>query len=595
MNENRDKSMPFSSRVDPLLQKVEAKLLNAFEEDHWEGKLSSSALSTAVAVIALRITDEKKYADVIYFALDWLKAHANPDGGFGDTVDCPSNLSTTLLVWCAFSEERGSVVVQLEKWIRAQTGDLNPESIRKAVLGYYGDDNTFSVPILMTCALAGRLGGNGWKYVPQLPFELAVFPRILYRFLGLQVVSYALPALISIGWVRFHLDHNRVNPLNWIRSILRPFLFCKLKRIQPENGGFLEATPLTAFVVMSLAASGHQKCGIVEKGISFLLQSIRSDGSWSIDTHLATWLTSLSVNVLYSDIPHPEKINKWLKSQQGQVAHPFTGANPGGWAWTPFSGGVPDADDTSGALISLSVLEDRMQVMQRKNTWMSDGVHWLLNLQNRDGGMPTFCRGWGKLPFDCSSPDVTAHALHAFYVCRKRLNGSEQKSVLRAMQHGIRFLQNCQHEDGSWVPLWFGNPWSENQRNPVYGTSRVLKALSLLDKGGFQIDREMLDKGVHWLLKAQNLDGGWGSNSVGGSTIEETALAMEALADISTQSDTRLVLEAGLCFLEKAWGSTIKPTPIGLYFASLWYSEELYPVIFSLSALKSLKERCHDE
>src|SRR5262249_58268730 len=41
------------------------------------------------------------------------------------------------------------------------------------------------------------------------------------------------------------------------------------------------------------------------------------------------------------------------------------------------------------------------------------GLRWLGELQNRDGGWPTFCRGWGKLPFDRSGSDLTAHALRA--------------------------------------------------------------------------------------------------------------------------------------------------------------------------------------
>ncbi|MEZ6048428.1 MAG: hypothetical protein R3C11_23220 [Planctomycetaceae bacterium] len=42
-------------------------------------------------------------------------------------------------------------------------------------------------------------------------------------------------------------------------------------------------------------------------------------------------------------------------------------------------------------------------------------MNWLLDLQNRDGGWPTFCRGWGALPFDRSAPDLTAHALRALH------------------------------------------------------------------------------------------------------------------------------------------------------------------------------------
>ncbi len=59
---------------------------------------------------------------------------------------------------------------------------------------------------------------------------------------------------------------------------------------------------------------------------------------------------------------------------------------------------------------------------------------WLLDLQNRDGGWPTFCRGWGTLPFDRSSCDLTAHALRALSkwlkLCQKsrRNCGRKRKS-----------------------------------------------------------------------------------------------------------------------------------------------------------------------
>ena len=39
------------------------------------------------------------------------------------------------------------------------------------------------------------------------------------------------------------------------------------------------------------------------------------------------------------------------------MRHPYTGAAPGGWAWTDLPGGVPDADDTPGALLALVALE----------------------------------------------------------------------------------------------------------------------------------------------------------------------------------------------------------------------------------------------
>jgi len=54
--------------------------------------------------------------------------------------------------------------------------------------------------------------------------------------------------------------------------------------MQPASGGYLEAAPLTSFVVMSLAASGRVEHPVVQQGVKFLVDSVRPDGSWPIDT-----------------------------------------------------------------------------------------------------------------------------------------------------------------------------------------------------------------------------------------------------------------------------------------------------------------------
>ena len=83
-----------------------------------------------------------------------------------------------------------------------------------------------------------------------------------------------------------------------------------------------------------------------------------SDGSWPIDTNLATWVTTLSVNALAAAgdldaIDSPELMLDWLLQQQYRTRHPYTGANPGGWAWTELPGGAPDCDDTPGATLAI--------------------------------------------------------------------------------------------------------------------------------------------------------------------------------------------------------------------------------------------------
>ena len=105
------------------------------------------------------------------------------------------------------------------------------------------------------------------------------------------------------------------------------------------------------------------------------------------------------------------------------------------------------------------------------------GIEWLAGLQNADGGIPTFCRGWGKLPFDRSSPELTAHALLAWSAWFGDLPELLRNRIRAASQRAVAYLKKSQQPGGEWIPLWFGNQFAANDRNPVYGTSRVLIAL----------------------------------------------------------------------------------------------------------------------
>lgn len=543
-----------------LLSTTRATLLAARgPAGHWVGELSSSALSTATAVVALDLVGGRE--DLVRAGRFWLGKHPNDDGGYGDTVDSPSNLSTTALVWAA----TGSAGA--ETWLKRELPKLSAECIAETLSRRYGIDRTFSVPILTMLALAGKIP---WETVPPLPFELAALPRWTFGALGLPVVSYALPALIAIGLVR-HVKAPSRNPFARLaRGATRGRTLRILERIQPSSGGFLEAAPLTSFVTMSLAGAGLREHPVAERAVGFLVKSARPDGSWPIDTNLATWVTTLSVNALGDALPKADRapIRAWLLGQQTKSVHAYTGAAPGAWAWTDLTGGVPDADDTPGALLALAKLREGAdpEVLAAATA----GCRWLVDLQNRDGGIPTFCRGWGKLPFDRSCPDLTAHALRAWSAWKTEIPG-----LAKPIARGERYLAESQKADGSWIPLWFGNQRAPMQENPVYGTSRVLL------HAGTQRDWILARKrGFEWLRGAQNPDGGWGGAPGIPSTIEETALAVEALAPEGG-------LEKALAWLAErtAGGTRFDPAPLGLYFAKLWYWERLYPIIFTAAAL----------
>jgi len=449
------------------------------------------------------------------------------------------------------------------------------------------------------------------------------------------VVSYALPALIAIGQAR-HVHAPSRNPFaRLIRMATRAMTLRKLTEIQPSNGGFLEATPLTSFVTMSLAASGQANHLVTQRGLQFLLKSQRADGSWPIDTNLSTWCTTLAIDALpASAIGYCQSTMDWLLKQQYRAEHPYTHAAPGGWAWTDLPGGVPDADDTAGALLALHKLYLRSsrpeealtgkvgmdQSLLRSAATRQDemlraaeaGIRWLLDVQNRDGGIPTFCRGWGALPFDRSSPDITAHATRAWLAWFDEVPSALQQGLVHAWNRALGFLCHAQREDGSWLPLWFGNQHELNDTNPVYGTSRVLRALA--EAGEFfarHETRKPFIEGMHlalerqwratrWLVSVQQSGGGWGGGGRSPASVEETALALEALAGLMRPETIQL---GELALVQESvargvnWlldrvesGEWQEPSPIGFYFAKLWYYERLYPMIFSVGALRAVSE-----
>lgn len=135
--------------IDGLIENARKTLLaqrNA--QGHWEGELSSSALSTATAVCALEAyvsnasnLDESRrelILDQVHRGRLWLIKNQNADGGWGDTTKSHSNISTTLLVWGALnttdSNRSGLTEAEAnaEAWIKRAAGSLDPD--RKSVV-----------------------------------------------------------------------------------------------------------------------------------------------------------------------------------------------------------------------------------------------------------------------------------------------------------------------------------------------------------------------------------------------------------------------------------------------------------------------------
>ena len=548
----------------------------------------------------------------------WLVAQQNQDGGFGDTPLNYSNIATTMLVVAA-TNAAGRVDAN-QKMIDAASAYVDSQGSIEGLRRRYGKDKTFAVPILANCAMAGIVP---WKEVSAFPFEAACVPQRFYHLMQLPVVSYAIPALVAIGQAKFHFDP----PWDLVRKSIRRWAVGRslkvLEKMQPSNGGFLEAVPLTSFVAMGLIKTGQVDHPVVKQGMQFLIDSFcaegaihgQSVGSWPIDTNLATWSTTLSVNALSNDAEglkastqkDPKRWSDcadWILSCQNKTVHPFTGSPPGGWGWTDLPGAVPDADDTPGAMLALSELLATGQFENQKKQILSaakNGIDWLLKLQNRDQGWPTFCRGWGKFPFDRSGADITAHVIRGLLAWRECTGQFEQaaftrEKIDRAIDKGFDFLRRQQNADGSWNPLWFGNQDWPDEENPFYGTAKVLAAYR--DAGRF--DTKEAQFGLNWIVENQCTSGGWGGglavrwpvNSLGRSSVEETALCCEILLDSPDPVHAQAAWRGVEWLVQASQADCLQQcSPIGFYFAKLWYFEKSYPLIFATAALAKAKNK----
>jgi squalene-hopene/tetraprenyl-beta-curcumene cyclase len=100
---------------------------------------------------------------------------------------------------------------------------------------------------------------------------------------------------------------------------------------------------------------------------------------------------------------------------------------------------------------------------------------------------------------------------------------------------------------------------------------------------------DMARRGIAWLVNNQNPDGGFGGGEGTPSSLEETSWAVESLcsyppeAGIPVESVNRAIAWLVAAVDREEWRT---PSPIGLYFAKLWYFEKLYPLVYGVAALR---------
>jgi squalene-hopene/tetraprenyl-beta-curcumene cyclase len=500
-------------RVSLAHKAVRAELLAERTPDgHWTGQLASSPFATAAAISALvlghRVGTEcalregstggsqvsqlvqGDLCELLLESVHWLARHQNSDGGWGDCERGPSTLAATMLVQAAF-RLTGIPAKYADLMVRADEFVHKAHGIR-GLREQYGDDKPFVAAVLANLALADMVA---WRQVPALAFEAACLPERWQRKLVSPSAPHELPAYVAIGLAKFYHDPPRNPPTRLLRRAMRSRGIFVLERLQNEDGGFTGSIPLTSFVVMSLASAGWQAHSLVDRGIEFLLASIRPDASWAVENNFAVRNTALAVNHLVNEHVNPATPPVGRFPAHGGIAiSDRTSGSSLPWADTASTAdafadtSVANGSElTTAATNSAAFWSDEQVLDERCLSWLLD--HQRVNYTVEGN---TAIGGWGSSDSTAALPNTfdTASVLLAIARWRGRFAELQRERIEQAAVSGIRWLLDRQRGDGGWPTLPDASDSTRAGASSVEATAYTLRALAAWQR---QWQSEQLD------------------------------------------------------------------------------------------------------
>jgi squalene-hopene/tetraprenyl-beta-curcumene cyclase len=569
-------------RVQQAIERAAEHLLSLqTPEGYWVGELQADSTLESDYVFFLHVVGQFDPARIAKLA-NYIRHKQLPDGGWNIYQGGPSELNATVKAYVAL------------KLAGDSPDDPHMAAARLKIHELGGIEQTNSYTRFYL-ALGGAIK---WKHVPAIPPELMLPPR--WFFFNLYSVSSWTRAIVVPLTILYAFrpkwpvpEHARVDELfcdpsghipafDWDRKIIswrNLFLaidrlfklheslpwkpFRKMAVAQAEkwllehlerSEGLGAIYPAMVNSVFALLAMGypaddpltarelsHLRGFEVEKGDTISLQPCLSP-VW--DTAIAMY--SLEEAGLPPDHPALVKAARWLLDRQivgpGDWQIKNKDAPPGGWAFEFRNDFYPDVDDASFVMMALQRVAYPDKV--RLEHALRRGLHWMVSMQNRDGGWGAFdrdndCAVLTRVPFadhnamiDPSTADVTARVLE----CIARLGWPASHPVVR---RGLSFLRKEQTEEGAWYGRW--------GVNYVYGTSGVLRMLEAFGLGNTQ----QAQRGADWLCSVQNRGGGFGESCAsydnpalkgrGASTASQTAWGLIGLLATRRVDDPAVV------------------------------------------------------
>ena len=580
----------------------------------WKGELETNVTMEAEDLLLREFLGIRTDGQTSRTA-QWIRSQQRDDGTWATFYGGPGDLSTTVEAYVALRLAGDAVdaahMQQAARFVR-ESGGLEGSRV-------------------FTRLWLALFGLWPWEQLPVLPPELMLLPPSvplnIYDFgcwarqtvAALTVVSahrpvHHLPVTIDelrtgatvapdrprSGWGRrfeqldrlLHLYERR--PIVLVRKLALQRAERWIVQRQESDGSWGGIQPPWVYSLIALHLQGYaldhpvMRAGI--RGLDGF--TIDDDAGRRIEAcQSPVWDTALAVTALADAGVRPtdqriQSAAAWLVGEevtiQGDWSIRRPHLAPGGWAFEFANDHYPDIDDTAEVVLALR------HAGLAGHGAVDRAVAWIEGMQCRDGGWAAFdvdntralCE---QLPF-CDFGeliDPPSADVTAHVV--------EMLAVLGrlgpAMDRGVRWLLQAQEADGSWFGRWGANH--------VYGTGAAVPALVA---AGLPTDHPAITRATRWLEARQNPDGGWGEDlrsyrdpevrGRGASTASQTAWALLALLAAERGG---MVVDQGVGFLldtQRHDGTWDEPWFTGTGFpGDFSINYHLYRLVFPVMAL----------
>jgi len=617
------------------------------EAGWWKGDLETNVTMDAEDLLLRHVLGILEPDDTAR-AARWIRSQQRADGSWATFGGGPADLSTTVEAWVALR----------------LAGDPAEAAHMRAAAEFARSKGGVAATRVFTRIWLSLVGLWSWDDVPTIPPEIVLLPRWVplniydwacwarQTIVPLAVVS-SLRSVCPVPFGIAELDagprRRTGRPSGWDRAFgvldkavkaygrhpvrpLRAHAVRKAERWildrQEADGSWGGIQPPWVYSLIALRLLGHRlDSGPVRAGLAgldaFTVRVDRvpwaplptgpddpsgtpaataafaepEDGPvrWLEACQSPVWDTALALIALLdagvpASDPAVRRGTDWLLGEEitgaGDWAVRRPRLAPGGWAFEFANDLYPDVDDTAEVVLALRRAAAGHPEPERVHAAADRGAAWAVGMASSDGG-------WGAFDADNTRELVRKLPFCDFGAVIDPPSADVSAHMVEMLAHspgvardrGIDWLLRAQEKDGSWFGRW--------GVNHVYGTGAAVPALVA---AGIPAHGPVIRRAVRWLEEHQNPDGGWGEDirsytdprwiGRGTSTASQTAWALLALVAAGALTGAA---ERGVDFLvrtQRADGTWDEPQFTGTGFpGDFSINYHLYRLVFPLSAL----------